>query len=594
MTVLVKLTAVTGLIAQGVIAAPWNQIPRHTTHQVRSVGPRGAKFQSYHPESAYETFGVAGVDHPLTKRGVAGTPEEAAKAYLQEKLGLSPDSLGCKSNHTSDVVSNQYFAQYINGIPVANGVANVALKDGKVVSYGASFVNPKSVAPATPKLTKEEAIQKAEVAIGGKYNNWTTTLEYFAKDSDNVALTHVVQVQNDRSGEWYEAYVDASSGEVMNVVSFVAEASYRVVPFTSLAPPDGFQTFTDPQDPVSSPNGWHQFGDSVTTETSGNNVLAFRNASTTKQSSSRNNYVFNFDPARGPVENKDSATVNAFFVANMMHDLLYRYGFTESAFNFQRDNNGKGGAANDHVPLSVQDASGTNNANFATPPDGQSGQMRMFTFTLSSSNRDGALENDIVIHEYTHGLSNRLCGGGSGRCLQTLESAGMGEGWSDALADWAHQTSAASANEDFIMGQFVINNPKGIRTHPYSTNLTTNPLTYSSLATLNEPHAIGEVWAVMWHEIYAMLVEKHGFSTDKNNAANTEGNIVALHLLVDGLQLQPCNPTFVSARDAVIQADANRYKGANMCTLWAAFAKRGLGFGATSIKIDDNTLPKGC
>ena len=54
---------------------------------------------------------------------------------------------------------------------------------------------------------------------------------------------------------------------------------------------------------------------------------------------------------------------------NVMHDLSYRYGFTESAFNFQLDNFGKGGQGRDRVLISVQDASGTNNANFATPPE---------------------------------------------------------------------------------------------------------------------------------------------------------------------------------------------------------------------------------
>lgn len=42
--------------------------------------------------------------------------------------------------------------------------------------------------------------------------------------------------------------------------------------------------------------------------------------------------------------------------------------------------------------------------------------------------RDGALENDIVSHEMTHGVTNRMTGGGTGRCLQTTEAGGMGEG----------------------------------------------------------------------------------------------------------------------------------------------------------------------
>jgi extracellular elastinolytic metalloproteinase len=54
---------------------------------------------------------------------------------------------------------------------------------------------------------------------------------------------------------------------------------------------------------------------------------------------------------------------------------------------------------------------------------------------FSQPERDGALENDIVTHEMTHGLTNRMTGGGTGRCLQIIESQGLGEGWSDAMAE---------------------------------------------------------------------------------------------------------------------------------------------------------------
>jgi len=37
----------------------------------------------------------------------------------------------------------------------------------------------------------------------------------------------------------------------------------------------------------------------------------------------------------------------------------------------------------------------------------------------------------------THGVTNRMTGGGTGRCLQTTEAGGMGEGWSDAMAEYA-------------------------------------------------------------------------------------------------------------------------------------------------------------
>lgn len=66
-----------------------------------------------------------------------------------------------------------------------------------------------------------------------------------------------------------------------------------------------------------------------------------------------------------------------------------------------------------------------------------------------------------------------------------------------------------------------------------------------------------------------------------------------LHIFMDSLPLQPCNPTFVNARDAWIQADANRYGGANKCLLWNVFASRGLGVKAAKF-VDDFSVPSGC
>ena len=74
-------------------------------------------------------------------------------------------------------------------------------------------------------------------------------------------------------------------------------------------------------------------------------------------------------------------TVTLFFYNNVLHDYLYSIGFTESTWNFQQDNFGKGGAGNDAVSTQVQDGSGTNNANFSTPADGSRPRMQMFLFT---------------------------------------------------------------------------------------------------------------------------------------------------------------------------------------------------------------------
>ena len=50
----------------------------------------------------------------------------------------------------------------------------------------------------------------------------------------------------------------------------------------------------------------------------------------------------------------------------------------------------------------------------------------------------------------------------------------------------------------------------------------------------------------------------------------------------------------VQARDAILQADQDRYNGTNKCIIAKAFASRGLGLKANGNFVDDATLPTGC
>ncbi|KAH9017585.1 Fungalysin metallopeptidase-domain-containing protein [Lactarius hengduanensis] len=544
-------------------ANPWPLTSKHATHRTRAVGADGSlKLETFHPESTFEGFGVEGLDHPLARRAGNFDIAAASVSFLASKLGIQQNDIHFRTSAKAEVAQHAFLKQQINGVPVANAVANVAFSDdGKVLSFSSSFVKPSGSAEQTPTVSLNDAIATAEKALDGTHNGHPATLEFLIQPDGSAVLTH---------GTWVEAFVDAHSNKVVSVTDFVAKASYRVLPFNEEILTEGFQTLTDPQDLTASSLGWHNDGTTSTTTTAPKGTTA------TSQSSATLNFVYTQNAAQAPTS---------------------RYGFTESTFNFQTNNFGKGGVGNDRVTVSVQDPAGTDNADFSTPPDGQSGHMRMFLWDLTSPERDGALENDIVIHENTHGVTNRMTGGGTGRCLQTTEAGGMGEGWSDTLANWAHQ---GATTQDFVLGQYVINDPAGIRSHPYSTsapstpNSTTNPLRYSSLKTLTEVHDIGEVWANILHNVYASLVTAHGWSgTARTNPGGTEGNIVFLHLFLDALLLQPCNPTFLTARTAWIQADANRFAGANKCTLWHAFASRGLGVNAANHN-DDATVPAGC
>ena len=184
----------------------------------------------------------------------------------------------------------------------------------------------------------------------------------------------------------------------------------------------------------------------------------------------------------------------------------------------------------------------------------------------SIPNRDSDLDNGIIAHEYCHGLSNRLTGGaGTSNCLSGSQQAG--EGWSDfcALAFTAASTDAATTTRG--VGTYVLFEPAdtglGIRPYPYTTDMAVNPLTYGELAnnTLSVPHGVGSVWATTLWDMYWNLVEDHGFDPDLYTGNG--GNNIAIQLVVDGLKLQHCNPTFLDARDAILLADQNNNGGAS-------------------------------
>ncbi|KAF9261835.1 hypothetical protein L218DRAFT_988704 [Marasmius fiardii PR-910] len=575
------------LYASHVNTVPWPASSKHDTHRIWELGD-DRKIEVYHPPSDYKTFGTGIV---LPESFWALSIKDQSIAFVCAQLNINASSLDFKSGYESDLSRFGYIKQMHDGVPFVNAVANVAFKGNMAVAFGQSFVDTVNIAPSTPTTNVETVIPKVEAVLQGKTNEIEPTLEYLALQDGKVALVHVFQVRNETAGTWYEAYADAHSGELLSFTNFVAEATYKVLPIWKETIVEGLETLVDPQNMASSPEGWH-IG---TVETAGNNVIAFKVKNQVLLTTQESGFQTTYNPYQAPdtPTNLDAVRTNAFYIINAYHDVLYQYGFNEKTFNFQYSNFGKGGAGGDPVLISVQDASGTNNANFATPPDGQSGICRMYIWTYTRPNRDGVMENDIPVHEMTHGLTNRMTGGGTGRCLQTREAAGMGEGWSDAVADWFAHSNSFSIT-DFVMGQWVTNSPRGIRSYPYSTSTTTNPLRYSSIATLNEVHAIGEVWANILHNVYAALVTQRGWSaTARTNAGTTEGNVVFLTLLVEGLALQPCNPTLPQARDAWIQADLNNYKGINRCLLWKAFASRGLGVGAANY-IDSTAIPADC
>ncbi|HEY6402275.1 MAG TPA: M36 family metallopeptidase, partial [Blastocatellia bacterium] len=172
--------------------------------------------------------------------------------------------------------------------------------------------------------------------------------------------------------------------------------------------------------------------------------------------------------------NSQAAQVNLFYWINRYHDILYSFGFTEAAGNFQTGNFGLGGAGGDAVLGDAQDGLGINNANFSTPPDGQPGRVQMFLWNTASPQLDGSFDQGVIIHELTHGLSNRLVGNGLGLFL--LQSTSMGEGWSDYFGLTLMRSEQDDPRGAYVIGGYAVNNYNlGVRRHPYSTDMQVNP-----------------------------------------------------------------------------------------------------------------------
>ncbi|MET3732115.1 T9SS-dependent M36 family metallopeptidase [Moheibacter stercoris] len=195
--------------------------------------------------------------------------------------------------------------------------------------------------------------------------------------------------------------------------------------------------------------------------------------------------------------------------------------------------------------------------------------------------KDGSFDNGIVAHEYGHGISNRLTGGpNTTSCLNNQEQ--MGEGWSDFIGLVMTIEPGDQGTDGRGIGTYAVSQPTtgvGIRPSRYSTDMSVNSSTYNTIKSVSVPHGVGYVWATMLWEMTWELIGKYGF--DPNIYTGTGGNNVAMQLVTDGMKLQPCNPGFVTGRDAILEADLIYNNGENRCHIWKAFAKRGLGFGAS-------------
>ena len=424
-------------------------------------------------------------------------------------------------------------------------------------------------------------------------------------------------------GQVYEIVVDAVDGAVLwrydrMKHGCTEDVTLRIYPYDSPAPgspgtdaPDGYQfpfapdelrTVSAAEMVVASPDGWIDDGAS---ETQGNNVDAHTDLNADDQPDlprpeGTSYRVFDYlsDHVQDdPEQYRKASVVQLFYLCNVYHDRLYALGFDEAAGNFQLDNFDNGGVGGDRVLAQAQDGSANNLAGFATgAEDGSPALLEMHVFTGPTPDRDSAFDADLVFHELSHGLVTRLLGD-----LTGAQPEALAEGWCDFVAIALNAEDGDDPDGTYPFGAFVAyqyhlwadyddNYYFGLRRFPYCTGHDKNPQTYADIDpaqqaypaevprnlhvdnTADAPHNAGEVWCSALMQCRANLMDRYGFA----------GNEIMLQLVVDGMKLAVGNPTFLQARDAILQADVVNNGGVNQNELWQGFADRGMGHSAVS------------
>jgi hypothetical protein len=601
-----------------------------------------------------------------TGRGAGEKHADMVKAFLSQNnqvIGVERgqiNSLNVIADYTNPDGNLSYvdLGQEFNGIPVFKGeVRAMITRDGaiaRLINNLAPGIDPGSL--NTDGGRPEDAVFAAARNIGhiptkddvqlrstennGKVVTFYTgqfadptrvDLMYFPIEAGLARLAWRVSLWEPVAA--YYVIVDARTGDILWRKNTTADqtqsVTYSVYPGdnpaplspTNALPGSGIQGASVSRTSISNVSelpafdnlGWINDGNNTT---DGNNVQAGLDIDGTDgvdapvTGSANRVFDFTYNPPPGGADAPSNAAfrngivTNIFFATNRYHDILYSYGFTEAARNFQNDNFGRGGVAADRVRAEAQDSSGTNNANFNTQADGVRGRMQMYLFPSPSPARDGDLDAEVFYHEMTHGLSNRLIGNAAG--LTGTRGGGMGEGWSDFYGRMILSTADEDVNAVYAMGSYVTLNFQtvgtnnyyyGIRRFPYAVKTTVgtnglphNPQTLADIdpAQINntdgafpksawvsnsatEVHNEGEIWCMMLLEVRARIITRLGWAA---------GNARMLQITTDALKITPNGPNFTRARDAILAADIAGFGGADTTDIWAGFATRGAGFGA--------------
>jgi len=569
-----------------------------------------------------------------------------ALGYLRahsDVFGLSAaqvDGLSLRQDYV-DIAGTHHlsFVQSVGGIPVfGNGVKAHVAKDGRLIQIDGS---PLASLPASAGVASLTATQARSAAVADTFGSskasivrsaatGTRSTDFTGGDKASLVIFQTLagprlawQTLTMREG--FVHVIDAQTGRTLFRYNIVQSDNANVWDNYPGAPVGGQQQLVNLANHNWLPNKSPRLAGNVAHVFKDVNDDNVAEPSEEVAPSGNKSFVYNFTPfnptacapgfqcswdpevANSWQTNANQNAVQMFFFLGTFHDHLNAapIGFTRAAGNFEAvDGDAVDGNALDGADTAggLPDGNHIDNANFGTPPDGTPPRMQMFLFHQPGTTfPDGdpfiagnsGDESDVVYHEYTHGLSNRLVVDANGvSTLGNIQAGAMGEAWSDFYAmDFLvsqGQFTDTADDGDLRVGQYVGWGNDLIRTQPMDCSVgSTSPLCHGTAGAgpggytygdfgrvINGPevHADGEIWGeTLWDLRSAIGVKL------------TES------LVTRAMELSPANPSYLDMRNSILQADMVVDAGKKQAKIWQVFAHRGMGFFAGAIDGDDTS-----
>ena len=409
-----------------------------------------------------------------------GTAPGMHHVYLQQQLrGIPVWNAIFTVNVSGDGRIINPGNRFLDKLPARAGNQMARNTPVQAARAASDFLELKPKQPLRATSTRGGPTQATVLSTGGisKRPIEAGLVWYYAQDIRQLRLSWRVRIE-EGNHDW-DVFVDATSGEPLaakdrvvheradSVVmtsaastllssmgtvvapspesppSFapVDSSTYTVYPFPFESPSDGGRrAVTGAAWPTASPYGWHDtngVAGADLTGTRGNNAYVYTDTDANDNPDVGSvpdggaGLQFNYPILAGeqPIAFADATVTNLFYWNNIVHDITYGFGFNEASGNFQNNNYGKGGLAVDEVRAEDLDGSGTDNANFSTPIDGDKPRMQMYLWNFPFQNvlqvaTPAPIAGNYILTASGFGPSFATAGAKSGALVRGVDGVG--------------------------------------------------------------------------------------------------------------------------------------------------------------------------